>query len=160
MGEREGERAAKRGTEPKGGNRKASKEGGDRCGDRLVRTRVARVFRLFCARERKKERRKEEKNETGFFVQGGEERRRRTSATMQSAQDQQLKTFWDQQMQEVKEVPTGKNKEDYEVRRGCSYDKCRGSCVVCKGVRAFHTGADLEVVDALRREQEKNAAKE
>merc|ERR1711904_2052 len=102
MGEREGERAAKRGTEPKGGNRKASKEGGDRCGDRLVRTRVARVFRLFCARERK-----EEKNETGFFVQGGEERRRRrTSATMQSAQDQQLKTFWDQQMQEVKEVPT------------------------------------------------------
>jgi len=106
MGEREGERAAKRGTEPKGGNRKASKEGGDRCGDRLVRTRVARVFRLFCARERKKERKKEEKNETGFFVQGGEERRRRTSATMQSAQDQQLKTFWDQQMQEVKEVPT------------------------------------------------------
>merc|ERR1711904_600078 len=98
MGEREGERAAKRGTEPKGGNRKASKEGGDRCGDRLVRTRVARVFRLFCARERKKERKKEEKNETGFFVQGGEERRRRTSATMQSAQDQQ--------MQEVKEVPT------------------------------------------------------
>merc|ERR1711937_104633 len=106
MGERERERAAKRGTEPKGGNRKASKEGGDRCGDRLVRTRVARVFRLFCARERKKERKKEEKNETGFFVQGGEERRRRTSATMQSAQDQQLKTFWDQQMQEVKEVPT------------------------------------------------------
>ena len=103
---RERERAAKRGTEPKGGNRKASKEGGDRCGDRLVRTRVARVFRLFCARERKKERKKEEKNETGFFVQGGEERRRRTSATMQSAQDQQLKTFWDQQMQEVKEVPT------------------------------------------------------
>ena len=64
------------------------------------------MFRLFCARERKKERKKEEKNETGFFVQGGEERRRRTSATMQSAQDQQLKTFWDQQMQEVKEVPT------------------------------------------------------
>jgi len=65
MGERE--RAAKRGTEPKGGNRKASKEGGDRCGDRLVRTRVARVFRLFCARERKKERRKKKTKQAFLF---------------------------------------------------------------------------------------------
>merc|ERR1712003_581084 len=133
---RERERAAKRGTEPKGGNRKASKEGGDRCGDRLVRTRVARVFRLFCAREREKERKKE-----------GRKKRNRLFCSRRRGKKKKNKCH--NAVRSGSPAPTCKNKEDYEVRRGCSYDKCRGSCVVCKGVRAFHTGADLEVVDAL-----------
>ena len=90
---------------------------------------------------------------------------------MQS-QSQQLKSFWEQQMQEVKEVPADtsvfKNHQlplarikkvcmrrthttgawpgawqltlscpplDHEIRRGRSYDKCRGTCIIRKGER-------------------------
>merc|ERR1712193_263407 len=106
MGERERERRNEARNPKEETERQAKKEGTGVGID--LSGQGSRVCSVFSARERerKKERKKEEKNETGFFVQGGEERRRRTSATMQSAQDQQLKTFWDQQMQEVKEVPT------------------------------------------------------
>merc|ERR1712193_431776 len=105
MGERERERRNEARNPKEETERQAKKEGTGVGID--LSGQGSRVCSVFSAREReRKKERKEEKNETGFFVQGGEERRRRTSATMQSAQDQQLKTFWDQQMQEVKEVPT------------------------------------------------------